>query len=113
MVSEISATWTNAERMPMPSTRRLLTDFSAYSHTESVKAENEKTFAEVYELCDKNYASGLRMPDAAEDEHGVPFSDEDLAVLRKHKADPIIEMILIMCYSGFRISEYRFGKALK
>lgn len=163
---------------------RLLTDFSAYSHTESVKAENEKTFAEVYEeffewkygekatkklspqsrastraafqncsalhnrpfrklrladlqdcvdacplkaasielmvslikqmfkygelyeLCDKNYASGLRMPDAAEDEHGVPFSDEDLAVLWKYKADPVIEMILIMCYSGFRISEY-------
>lgn len=64
-------------------------------------------FAEPRELCDKNYAQYLTMPAAEDDEHGVPFSDADLEKLWKHKDDPVVEFILIMCYSGFRITEYK------
>lgn len=64
-------------------------------------------FAVPRELCDKNYAPYLVIPDTEDNEHGVPFSDADLAVLWAHKNDPVIEFILIMCYSGFRISAYK------
>lgn len=165
--------------------RRLLTDFSAHAYVENEKKENEKTFAEVYDmffewkygenakkklseqsrtstgsafkncssihnkvfrdlkledlqscldncelksasielimsllkqmykfaeprdLCDKNYAQYLMMPTAEDDEHGVPFSDEELITLWENKGDPVVEFILIMCYSGFRIAAYK------
>lgn len=64
-------------------------------------------YAEPRDLCEKNYARFLVMPDAAEDEHGVPFSDEELEVLWKNKEDPVVEFILIMCFSGFRITAYK------
>ncbi|MCD8396132.1 MAG: integrase [Lachnospiraceae bacterium] len=64
-------------------------------------------FAIPRELCDKDYAQYLVMPDAEENEHGVPFTDDDLKVLWEHKTDPVIEMILIMCYSGYRIAAYK------
>ncbi|MCD7868326.1 MAG: integrase [Clostridiales bacterium] len=59
------------------------------------------------ELCDKDYAQFLTMPAAEDDEHGVPFSDAELEVLWRNRSDPTAEMILIMCYSGYRISAYR------
>lgn len=64
-------------------------------------------FAEPRELSDKNYAQYLSMPEADGDEHGVPFSDNELKILWKNKNNPIIEFILIMCYSGYRIAAYR------
>lgn len=39
--------------------------------------------------------------------HGVPFSDEELRVLWANKNIPDVAAILIMCYSGFRISAYK------
>lgn len=64
-------------------------------------------FAEPRELCDKNYAQYLSMPDVQEDEHGVAFSDDELKILWANKGDPVIEFLLIMCYSGYRITAYR------
>lgn len=64
-------------------------------------------FAIPRDLCEKNYAQYLVMPNAEGDEHGVPFTDDDLALLWKNKSDPIVEMILIMCYSGYRITAYK------
>lgn len=63
-------------------------------------------YAELYELCDRNYAQHLVSP-ANDDEHGIPFSDDELKILWDHKSDPVVEFILIMCYSGYRISAYR------
>ena len=57
-------------------------------------------------LCDENPAQYVIVPAGDEDEHGVPFFDNELQVLWKNKDDPVVEMILIMCYSGFRISAY-------
>lgn len=64
-------------------------------------------FAEPRELCEKNYAQFLVMPDAEGDESGVPFSEDDLKLLWKHKDDPVVEFILIMCYSGYRVNAYK------
>lgn len=63
-------------------------------------------YAILYDLCDRDYSSALKSPEN-DDEHGVPFSDEELKILWENKDDPIVEMILIMCYSGYRIAAYR------
>lgn len=63
-------------------------------------------YAELYDIVEKNYASKLSTPEN-DDEHGVPFTDEDLKKLWKHKDDPVAEFILIMCFSGYRIIAYR------
>ena len=64
-------------------------------------------FAEIYELADKDYSAHLQIKKEEDDEHGVPFTDEELKTLWDNKDDEIIEMILIMCYSGFRIKAYK------
>ena len=63
-------------------------------------------FARPRELCVEDYAHYLVIPDAQEDEHGIPFSEKELSWLWRNKENPTIEMLLIMSYSGFRISAY-------
>lgn len=64
-------------------------------------------YAIQHDLCEKSYATGLIIPSSAEDdEHGVPFTEDELRTLWANQDDPIVEMILIMCYSGFRITAY-------
>ena len=63
-------------------------------------------FAMPRKLCDENFAQYLTMPDAEDNEHGVPFTDDELKILWEHKDDPTVELLLIMCYSGFRILAY-------
>lgn len=63
-------------------------------------------YALLYELCDRDFSGSLTAhPD--DDEHGVPFTDSDLETLWLHQDDPTVEFILIMCYSGFRITAYK------
>lgn len=59
------------------------------------------------DIIEKPYSAytEIKIPD--DDEHGVPFTHEELKILWQNKTDPVIEFILIMCYSGFRISEYK------
>ncbi len=64
-------------------------------------------YADANDLCDKDYSKYVKINIDDDDEHGVPFSDEELKILWNHKANEIVEMLLIMCYSGFRIAEYR------
>ena len=65
-------------------------------------------YAESRELCDKDYAKHVVIPSSAKgDEHGVPFSAEDIRRLWADREDPDSEMMVIMCYSGFRISAYK------
>ena len=63
-------------------------------------------FGEARQLCDRDLARHVVIPDAADDEHGVPFSLADIRVLWEGRADPTAAMLVIMCYSGFRISAY-------
>lgn len=64
-------------------------------------------YAIAYEIVDKDCSTALRINTPEDDEHGEPFTDADLQILWQHADNPIVEMILIMCYSGFRISAYK------
>lgn len=63
-------------------------------------------YAEIYELCDKDYSVHVRINTEDDDEHGVPFTDDEMKILWGNKENDVIQMLLIMCYSGFRITEY-------
>ena len=67
-------------------------------------------YAEANNLCDKNYAQFVRIDQEDDDEHGVPFTDSELKILWDNKENETVEMILIMCYSGFRIAAYESMK---
>lgn len=64
-------------------------------------------YALANDLIDKDYSSFVRIKIGDDDEHGVPFSESDLNTLWAHQNDDTVEMLLIMCYSGYRISEYK------
>jgi len=63
-------------------------------------------YAEANDLVDKDYSKFVKINKADDDEHGEPFSEEDLRILWNHQENEVVEMLLIMCYSGFRISAY-------
>lgn len=63
-------------------------------------------YALLYEICERDYSVGLTAPQS-DDEHGVPFSDDELRILWTNKENPVIEFALIMCYSGYRIAAYK------
>lgn len=63
-------------------------------------------YAVPLELCGKDYGQYVKMPSAPEAEHHEAFTDAELAVLWKHKDDPVVAMVLVMCYSGFRVSAW-------
>ena len=63
-------------------------------------------YALARELCTKNPAQYIVMPDVADHVHCQDFTDEELGILWAHAQDPVVRMVLIMCYSGFRIRAY-------
>lgn len=63
-------------------------------------------YALKYEIIDKDYSSFLYIPKEEDDESGDPFTEEELRILWRNQRHPIVEMLLIMCYSGFRIKAY-------
>ena len=63
-------------------------------------------YALLYEICDRDYSAGLAAPQN-DDEHGIPFSDDEIKILWANKDNQVIEFALIMCYSGYRITAYK------
>ena len=63
-------------------------------------------YAEANDLADKDYSKFVKINKTDDDEHGEPFSESDLKILWTHQDNDVVEMLLIMCYSGFRISAY-------
>lgn len=57
------------------------------------------------DIIQKGYTSFVEITVEEDDEQGVPFTDEELRILWKHKNDPFVDTILIYCYSGWRINE--------
>lgn len=47
----------------------------------------------------------LRINIDDDDEHGVPFSDDELKKIWNDSRNEVVEILLIMCYSGHRIGE--------
>lgn len=64
-------------------------------------------YAVIYELVEKNQAAFITINDPEDDEHGVPFSKDELELLWKNQDNETVSMILIMCYSGFRLTAYK------
>lgn len=64
-------------------------------------------YAEGCGWCDKDYSTYLKIKQAEDDEHGVPFSDAELSILWKYSQDKTVEVLLILCLSGWRISEFK------
>ncbi|MCI6468175.1 MAG: integrase [Faecalicatena sp.] len=64
-------------------------------------------YAEANDIAEKNYAKFVRINKEEDDEHGIPFTYNELKKLWKNKDNEIVEMILIMCYSGFRVTAYK------
>lgn len=68
-------------------------------------------YAIAHDICEKNPAQHVVVPDGRDDEHGVPYSDREIKLLWDHVDDPtdeyMAEMILIMCHAGYRIDAWR------
>ncbi len=64
-------------------------------------------YAYSHDLCDRKYADHVRINTPDDDEKGTPFSEKEISLIWNHADDKIIQDILIMIYSGFRISAYR------
>lgn len=62
-------------------------------------------YAIYAEIVTENKALYVRNNAPHDVEHGTPFSDEELQVLWNNTDDPEVQLILIMCYSGWRIGE--------
>lgn len=63
-------------------------------------------YALKYEIVEKDYSAFLYIPVKDDDEPGVPFTETELKTLWQNQSDPVVEMLLIMCYSGYRIAAY-------
>lgn len=63
-------------------------------------------YALKYEIIEKDYSKFIYIPKPDDDERGIPFTNDELKVFWSCKEDPVVEMLLIMCYSGFRIKAF-------
>lgn len=59
-----------------------------------------------YEIIETDHSKHLYIPIVDDDEQGEPFTESELQLLWDNKNDDTIQMLLIMCYSGFRITAY-------
>lgn len=57
--------------------------------------------------CEKDYSKFVTIRKEDDDKSGIPFLDDELKILWDHKENETAEMLLIMCYSGYRISAYK------
>lgn len=58
-----------------------------------------------FELVSKDYSQYTKINKEDDDVQGVPFTQEEMQLLWKHKDIPFVDTILIYCYSGWRINE--------
>lgn len=64
-------------------------------------------YAYAHDLCEKKYSDHVRINTPDDDEKGVPFTEDELSALWLHAKDnDILCGVLIMIYSGFRVSAY-------
>lgn len=63
-------------------------------------------YALKFDMAEKDYSKyvEIRIPD--DDEKGEPLTPEELEILWQHTDIPEIQAALIICYSGWRISEF-------
>ena len=64
-------------------------------------------YAIANEICSDNKALLTTIEQEDDDEHGVPYTTEQIRKLWKHSDNEEVQFVLIMIYSGFRISEFK------
>lgn len=64
-------------------------------------------YAIANEICSDNKALLTTIEQEEDDEHGVPYTTEQIRKLWKHSDNEEVQFVLIMIYSGFRISEFK------
>lgn len=62
-------------------------------------------YAMQRDIISRNYAEYIRIKIEDDDEKGVPFTEDEIRLLWNHQDDKGIHLILIMIYTGLRISE--------
>lgn len=62
-------------------------------------------FALAQGMVELNPTELLKINIEDDDEHGVPFTDDELKVFQKDTNNEVAELLLILCYSGYRIGE--------
>lgn len=86
----------------------VLDDFSlSHAYMEHIKNlfNQMGKYALEYDIIQKDYSQFVKINKEDDDEHGVPFSKEDIEKLWTHKEIPFADTILIFIYSGWRINE--------
>ena len=86
----------------------ILDDFSlSHAYMEHIKHlfHQMGKYALEYDIIQKDYSQFVKINKEDDDEHGVPFSKEDIEKLWKHRDVPFVDTILIFIYSGWRVSE--------
>ena len=80
-----------------------------YSSIENIKSlfNQMYRYAIANEICSENKAALTTIEKENDDEHGVPYTIEQIRELWKKSDDEEVQFVLIMCYSGFRISEFK------
>lgn len=63
-------------------------------------------YAYSHDLCDRKYADHVRINTPDDDEKGIPFTEDEIRLIWEYSDNEILQGILIMIYSGFRISAY-------
>ena len=62
-------------------------------------------FALAQGVVELNPTELLKINIEDDDEHGVPFTDENLKVFWNDSGNDVAQVLLILCYSGYRIGE--------
>lgn len=64
-------------------------------------------YAMANEICADNKSLLTTIEQEEDDEHGVPYTTEQIRQFWKKSDDEDVQFVLIMIYSGFRISEFK------
>ena len=57
------------------------------------------------DICEKDYSQFVEIPTKEKKLEKVPFTSAEVATLWKHKDEPFVDLVLILLYTGMRISE--------
>lgn len=64
-------------------------------------------YADANDLCDKKYSDYVKINTPDDDESGIPFTTNEIKKIWEHSDNnTILQGILIMIYSGYRIAAY-------
>nr|WP_315104217.1 site-specific integrase [uncultured Catonella sp.] len=63
-------------------------------------------YADIHELIEKDYSTHVTIKTKNDDIKGVPFTEDNIKTLWNNADNPVCANILILIYSGLRISEY-------